>query len=254
MGFDMQHHDDQDETTHLAAPLEQPGRASRAGRVKFVFFLLFFAVTLASGLFFLPRMVQLATQEGRAHFVASVQDMGALGVLFCLLLQIAQVVSFIIPGEFFEVMGGALFGTFGGFAICMAGVTLGSIIIFLLARALGYEVIENLLSRKNFRRLQFLKKEGRLEAVVFWLFFIPGTPKDALTYFVPFTRLSLVRFLLLSSLARIPSILSSTLVGSNLAQGNFVLSIFIYALVGVMGLVGMWYNNKLLDRKNEQKN
>ncbi len=86
------------------------------------------------------------------------------------------------------------------------------------------------------------------------MFFIPGTPKDALTYFVPFTRLSLVRFLLLSSLARIPSILSSTLVGSNLAQGNFVLSIFIYALVGVMGLVGMWYNNKLLDRKNEQKN
>lgn len=100
MGFDMQHHDDQDETTHLAAPLEQPGRASRAGRVKFVFFLLFFAVTLASGLFFLPRMVQLATQEGRAHFVASVQDMGALGVLFFLLLQIAQVVSLSSPGSF----------------------------------------------------------------------------------------------------------------------------------------------------------
>lgn len=91
-------------------------------------------------------------------------------------------------------MGGALYGTVGGFFLCMAGVLTGSVIIFLLSRALGYEVVENLLSRKRLSRLQFLQKEGRLEAVVFFLFFIPGTPKDALTYFAPFTRMNMGTF------------------------------------------------------------
>ena len=233
---------------HSPAPGE---KSSRAGRVKFVFLVLFFAIMLVIGVLFLPRMAQLTTEQGRAQFIAWVRGKGAWGVLFFLLLQVMQVVSFLIPGEFFEIMGGALYGTVGGFFLCMAGVLAGSVIIFLLSRALGYEVVENLLSRKRLSRLQFLQKEGRLEAFVFFLFFIPGTPKDALTYFVPFTRMNMGTFLVLSSVARIPSVLSSTLVGSNLAQGNFVLSVLIYAVIGALGLAGMWWNKRLLDRKNQ---
>ena len=241
-----------DPRTHAAgqAPAQEEG-SSGAGRVKFVFFLLFFGVMFLIGVLFLPRMAQLATEQGRAQFIAWVRGKGAWGALLFLLLQVIQVVSFLIPGEFFEVMGGALYGTVGGFLLCMAGVLAGSVIIFWLSRTLGYEVVENLLSRKRFDRLQFLQKEGRLEAVVFFLFFIPGTPKDALTYFVPFTRMNMGTFLVLSSVARIPSALSSTLVGSNLAQGNFVLPVLIYAVIGALGLAGMWWNKRLLDRKNQ---
>ena len=58
-------------------------------------------------------------------------------------------------------------------------------------------------------------------------------------------------FLVLSSVARIPSVLSSALVGSNLAQGNFVLPVLIYAVIGALGLAGVWWNKRLLDRKNQ---
>ena len=52
------------------------------------------------------------------------------------------------------------------------------------------------------------------------LFFIPGTPKDIITYVVPFTKMKLLDFIAISSVARIPSIISSTLAGATLESGN----------------------------------
>ena len=69
------------------------------------------------------------------------------------------------------------------------------------------------------------------------------------TYFAPFTGISLLRILLIAAVARIPSIITSTYVGSSFVQGNHLRSIVIYAVVGVLSLAGILIYNKIISAK-----
>ncbi len=69
-----------------------------------------------------------------------------------------------------------------------------------------------------------------MDILVFLLFCIPGTPKDILTYIAVLLPINIYRFLVISTIARIPSVISSTIVGSSLLTGNLIFSIGVYAV------------------------
>ena len=52
------------------------------------------------------------------------------------------------------------------------------------------------------------------------LFLIPGTPKDLLSYIGGLLPIKPLRFILISTFARFPSVVSSTIAGENLVTGN----------------------------------
>lgn len=180
-----------------------------------------------------------------------VSSMGVWGVAVALLLQIAQVVFAVIPGEPIELVMGALYGTFGGVLLCLAGTLIGSLLIFLIVRFFGKSFIESFIDSDKFDKLKFLKDPKKRDMLVFLLMFIPGTPKDLLTYFAPFTGIGLVKFLVISTIARIPSVITSTYVGSTFADGSYLKSAVIFAVVGVVSLVGIYIYNKIVERKNK---
>ena len=66
------------------------------------------------------------------------------------------------------------------------------------------------------------------------LFLIPGTPKDLLVYVAGLLPIKPLRFLIISTFARIPSIVSSTLAGSSIIAGNWKIGIVLYALIFVI--------------------
>ena len=70
------------------------------------------------------------------------------------------------------------------------------------------------------------------------LFLIPGTSKDLLVYIKP------IRFILISSLARFPSVILSTLAGENLAIGDWKMSIILYAAVLIIVGIIIFFINK----------
>ena len=47
-------------------------------------------------------------------------------------------------------------------------------------------------------------------------------------------------------MARIPSLISSTYVGSNISEGNFAYSALVFVLAGVLGLVGIAVYNRVI--------
>lgn len=65
------------------------------------------------------------------------KSFGADAPLAFVAIQALQVVVSPIPGELTGVLGGYLFGTWLGFAYSTVGLTVGSIMAFLLARWLG---------------------------------------------------------------------------------------------------------------------
>ena len=170
------------------------------------------------------------------------------GAFVLLAVQIFQIVIALIPGEFTEFVSGTLYGTLFGSLICIIGVFLGELIVFLLVKWLGSRFAWKMAEGKEFKKLKFLNDEKKLEYTIFLLFFIPGTPKDVLTYFAPLTKINISRFLLLSTVARIPSIVSSAYAGSTFAEGNFSRTLIVYIIIGAVSILGLFIHRIIINK------
>ena len=178
-----------------------------------------------------------------------IRSFGALGWLVLLGLQILQVFVALIPGEIVETAAGYAFGPWLGTAICYLGICMASVLIFTLTRRYGVKWVEVFVSREKINELRFLNTEQKRNNLIFLLFFIPGTPKDLLTYFVGLTDIRLRTFLLLSMVARIPSMVSSTFGGHLLGQEHYTGAVILYGVTGLLSLLGMVGYNRYLKKK-----
>lgn len=178
---------------------------------------------------------------------------GWKGRFILLGLQCLQVVVAFIPGEIIELGAGYAYGALEGLLICLVGVTASSAVIFLLVKKIGTPMVEMFISREKMNQLTFLNDESKLKRLTFWLFFIPGTPKDVLTYFVGLTDISLLQFLSITLIARIPSIVSSTVCGQMLGDKDYVTAGIVFAVTGIVSILGYYlYNRFIVSKKNKK--
>lgn len=185
------------------------------------------------------------SQDGFRDYIRS---FGPLGWLVLLGLQFLQVFIALIPGELLESAAGYAFGPVPGTLICYAGVAGASALIFSLTRKYGVRLVEVFVSRERIHELRFLNTEKKRNLLIFLVYFIPGTPKDLLTYFAGLTDIRLGEFLLISLVARIPSVLSSTFGGHMLGQENYIGAILLYGITGLVSLGGLWAYKRLINR------
>ena len=141
---------------------------------------------------FLWRWLASFSQEGLRDYIRS---FGAAGWLVFLALQVLQVFIALIPGELLESAAGFVFGPVFGTLLCYAGVAIASSLVFVLTRRFGVKLVEVFVSREKINQLRFLNTEKKRNLLIFLAFFIPGTPKDLLTYFVGLTEIKLGTFL-----------------------------------------------------------
>ena len=80
--------------------------------------------------------------------------------------------------------------------------------------------------------------------IIFVLFFIPGTPKDLLTYISALLPIKPLEFIIISTLARIPSVISSTWAGASLLEGNWKLSLIIYGITFLIVIIAVFIMRK----------
>ena len=66
-----------------------------------------------------------------------------------------------------------------------------------------------------------MKDEQKLDNLIFLIFLIPGTPKDIITYFAGLTPVKFSHFLVITTVARIPSVITSTLAGEQADPAGF---------------------------------
>jgi uncharacterized membrane protein YdjX (TVP38/TMEM64 family) len=166
-----------------------------------------------------------------------------------LLLQFLQVFIALIPGELIETAAGYAFGPVVGTLLCYAGVAAASSVIFLLTRRFGVRLVEIFVPREKINQLRFINTPKKRDGLIFLLFFIPGTPKDLLTYFVGLTDIKLSAFLILSLVARIPSVLSSTFGGHLLGEGQYWGAVALYGITGAVSLLGLMLYNRIVKKR-----
>ena len=200
-----------------------------------------------------PKIEVLTTKEGRESFKLWVDGLGFGGWLVTLGKQLLQIFVALIPGEPVELMLGYVWGPWLGMLTCLLGIFLGTLIIFMLVRKLGMRFVRKMVGSDDLTKYKFLSDKNKVEITVFILFFIPGTPKDALTYIAPIAPISPVKYLLISTFARIPSIITSTLLGDSLAEGKYLLAIVVFAVTAIISVLGIVFGNKFVDKRRKKK-
>lgn len=186
-------------------------------------------------------------------FVSEHWLVGAL--LFATVCAI-QVIVALIPGEAVEIAAGLIFGSWQGALVCLVGIMSGSIIVIALVRKFGRKFVEALYPREKIDSLPILNDPKKRNAVIALLFFIPGTPKDLITYVVGLTSVSIPTYILLTTFARIPSIVMSTFGGDAFAEGQIIKAIIIFvgsAIISGAGYLVYLLIQKKMNQKNDNK-
>ncbi|MGN0572740.1 MAG: TVP38/TMEM64 family protein [Acutalibacteraceae bacterium] len=174
-----------------------------------------------------------------------IDGFGAYSQLVFIAVRTLQTVVKVIPGEPVEIAAGLAFGTFGGLALCLAGTAVGSAIIVLLTRTLGMKFVTLFVSEEKLRSCALLKSSDRLYLLLFFFYLIPGTPKDIFTYAAALTDIKLWKFFVITGIARIPSIITSTMCGASLCQKNYLAAAVIYGVTLLMSVAGMLVYRKI---------
>ena len=182
--------------------------------------------------------------------------MGFLGYLALFGLQFAQIFLIIIPGEPIEILAGMCYGGIGGLIFITVSVFIITAIVFFAVRKLGRNFVYSFCSKERIEKIEnskLFKNPKKIEWIMLILFLIPGTPKDLLVYIGGLLQLDPLRFILISTFARLPSVLSSTFAGSNLVAGNWQFSVIIYAVTfAVVGLAIFIINKFDKDKTAEE--
>lgn len=181
------------------------------------------------------------------------EEKGIFAIPIFLILQILQIVIAIIPGEALEVGAGAAFGWFGGFLLSELGIVFGTGLIFFFTRKLGKRFVEIITDGKRLKRFEKLDKSPRRDRIIFLVFFIPGLPKDILTYAAAFFDIGLLKFLTITVIARIPSVISSTLAADFLINGNYITAAVIFIITAVISAFCFLLSEKILAKIEKAK-
>ncbi len=179
-----------------------------------------------------------------------VEAHGIIGDITFVAMMFLQVVVALIPGEPLEIGAGYAFGEIKGTILCVLATTLGSLAVFLLVKTLGIRFVEIFFDTKKIKELEIIKNSKKRNFLIFLVFFLPGTPKDLITYFVGLTDIKIWHFILFSSLARLPSVVTSTVGGGALGVKEYKTAIIVFAITIVISGIGWIIYRILLKRKN----
>ena len=173
------------------------------------------------------------------RFQAWVDAQGVRAPLLFVGMVVLQIVVAIIPGEPLEIAAGYAFGALEGTLLCLIGALVGRVAVFLLVRRFGVRAVEVFFPLEKVQSLRFLQNEKKLTFWVFFLFFLPGTPKDVLCYIVGLTKLPLRSWIIISTIAPIPSIITSTIGGDALGMGNYAFAALVFGITIVISSLGL---------------
>ena len=156
----------------------------------------------------------------REQTKAFIESFGRGAPVVFIIIQILQVLLAPFPGEATGFIGGFLFGAAKGFLYSSIGLTVGSLINFIIGRFLGKRFVRKLIPPAQLERMDNLVKHQGV-IVLFALFVFPGFPKDYLCLFLGLSAIPLKIFIILTTIGRMPGTLMLSLQGSYIFEQSY---------------------------------
>ena len=212
---------------------------------------IFLLLSAVVGWFVGRPLVRFASQP--EQFRQWVDGHGLMGCAAYVGMVFLQVVVAVIPGEPLEISGGYAFGAVRGSLLCLLGAFLGSVAVFALVRRFGRELVDIFFPREKLEKLKVLQSSPKRDALFWLVFMVPGTPKDLLCYFAGLTDLSWGKWLLLCTVGRLPSVLTSTIGGDALGVKDYQFAVLVFAATLAVSAVGLLIYRALCRRHQRRQ-
>lgn len=140
-----------------------------------------------------------AYMDGRFDSVETLQQyiagFGILAPLVLTVIQAAQVVLPVLPGFLGCAVGAVMFGCAGGFWCNYIGISLGSMIAFLLARKYGQGLVSKMFPGEKYKKWATWAAESKSYTMILFLgMVLPMFPDDYFCYFTGITKMSIRKF------------------------------------------------------------
>lgn len=170
-------------------------------------------------------------------------------IITYLILVFLQILIPIIPGEPIELLAGYLFGKTMGTIICILAESLSSVAIVLIVKKYGRKILNIIFEDKKIKKLEHLTK--RKAFIIFsMLYILPGTPKDLMCYLVGISDFDLISSLLVVTIGRIPSIVTSTISAGLIKERHYLAAILIYVITILVCFIDIYIYNRII-KKNK---
>lgn len=189
------------------------------------------------------------TSENLQSLERFFESLGFGGWILMFLVQTIRIVFPVMPDEPFELLAGAMYGSFLGTITCVLGILTGSLIVFFIVRKFGVRLLYRIMKPEKLEQYDHLRHARTLDKISFLIYFLPGVPKDFYTYFVGLTNMSVGKFIFFVTFARLPSVVSSTMAADMVMRGQVFWGIVMYAIVGAISILGLLFHKQVLQRK-----
>ena len=210
--------------------------------IKLIIFMLAIVTMIGLTIYLFPVVKNLSTHEGQVAFKDKVNNSGIYGFLTLLGLQFAQIFLVILPGEPLEILAGMCYGTIGGTLFLLFSVALTTTVIFGLIRKFGKELIYQNFNKEKIDKIEnskIFQNPKKIEFILAICFAVTGAPKDILVYIGGLLPIKPLRFILISTFCRFPSIISSTIVGEYFSEGNWKVSMIVYGVTFALTIIAL---------------
>ena len=148
-------------------------------------------------------------------------------------LQIVQIVISIIPGQVFQMAAGYIYGFWPALLFAMTGALLGTTLSFMLAKALGRDFLHILFGEEKMSYYIERLNSKKMYAIVFFLYLIPGIPKDMVSYAAGVSEIKFKPFIIISALGRLPGMIGCLLMGDMMMEENYTGAV----IIGVFAVI-----------------
>ena len=150
-----------------------------------------------------------------------------------IILQIAQIVISVLPGQFFQLAAGYLYTFWPALLFSCIGAFLGTTITFWLAKGLGSDFVHIFFEKDKTEDYVKRLNSKKAYTIVFLLYAIPGIPKDVVSYAAGLSEMKYKPFIILSTIGRLPGMMGSIIIGSMWHKEEYV-GMIILAIIAVI--------------------
>ena len=106
-------------------------------------------------------------------------------------------------------------------------------------------------NKEKIDALPIINDPPKRNILTFILFVIPGTPKDLFTYAIGLTDMSIPLYIALTTAARFPSVVLSTLSGGALGTKDYSLAVIFVIVTAVVSGVGLLVYRGIVKRRRK---
>lgn len=178
-----------------------------------------------------------------------VNSFGTLGFAVFIFLEIIQVIIALIPGDFFHVSAGFIYGMPLGFILAYVGEMIGALVAFSLAKFFGTEIVKKFVPEDQITKMKDLINSVKGTFGILILCLIPFIPKDILIYVAGITPVKPARFLIVFLLCRIPDIFIKASGGAAVSNMNWTALIIVIAAFILFVGGGLFLKKKFIKRE-----